>query len=87
MPYMDLPVSKVRCPKCQSRLDVIETPSRARTISVSFLGPSVEQDAHALETFQGPDTGPEIGCPACGTAFDPSEPYRAIPPLKRSARA
>jgi hypothetical protein len=84
MSAADLPVAKLRCPKCHSRLDVIETPSGARTISVTFLGASVEQNARSLETFQGPDAGVLISCPACGTAFDPAEPPSSIPPLRRS---
>jgi hypothetical protein len=36
---------KVRCPGCQSILDVIETSSGGRTVSVSFLGARVETTA------------------------------------------
>ena len=75
------PMAKVQCPRCRTRLDVFETQSGGRIIAVAVLGPSVEQSAAALETFQGPDAGPEIGCPACRYRFDPSGPYRAIPPL------
>jgi DNA-directed RNA polymerase subunit RPC12/RpoP len=74
---------KLQCPKCSSRLDIIETPSGGRIVSVSLLGPSVEQDATALELFQPPDAGPEVTCPACGASFDPSGPHRSIPPLNR----
>ena len=87
MSYLDFPVAKLQCPRCQSRLDVIETASGARTIAATFLGPRVEDNAKALEIFQGPDAGPRIECPACGMAFDPSEPYRAIPPLNRPSSA
>jgi len=75
-------VAKVQCPHCQSRLDVMETSSGARTISVVVLGPSVEHSAVALEMFEPPDSGPSITCPACSHAFDPSGP-RPIPPLRR----
>ena len=75
--------AKVRCPSCQSRLDVIETPSGARAVSVSFLGASVESTAHALEVFYPPNSGPMVCCPACDYTFDPSEPVHTIPPLKR----
>jgi hypothetical protein len=65
---------KVRCPNCQSRLDVLETPSGGRIVSVAYLGPSVEMNAHALERFVGPDGGRELQCPACSKPFDPSAP-------------
>jgi hypothetical protein len=74
---------KLKCPKCSSLLDIIDTPSGGRIVSVSLLGDSVEQNAAALELFQPPDSGPMIACPACGRAFDPSEPHRSIPPLNR----
>jgi hypothetical protein len=76
-------IVKLQCPRCNSRLDVIETPSGGRAVSVSLLGPSVENDAVALELFQAPDAGPRITCPACSMSFDPSEPHRSIPPLNR----
>jgi uncharacterized protein YbaR (Trm112 family) len=79
----DLPSAKVRCPKCQSRLDVAETASGAKTISVSFLGPSVEESARALERFQMPGADSFLACPACDMRFDPAEPNRTIPPLNR----
>jgi rubredoxin len=82
-PNSFLDPAKVRCPSCQSRLDVIETPSGARTVSVSFLGASVESTAHALEVFYPPNSGPMVRCPACDYAFDPSEPVHTIPRLKR----
>lgn len=75
---------KLKCPKCASRLDIIETPSGGRTVSVSLLGDAVEHSAAALEVFQPPDSGPAIKCPACSTSFDPSEPHSSIPPLNRS---
>jgi hypothetical protein len=75
-------IAKLQCPQCQSRLDVLETASGGRTIAVTYLGASVEQNARALEVFLARDAGPRVACPACGAAFDPSEPYRSIPPLK-----
>jgi hypothetical protein len=77
------PIAKVQCPRCHTRLDVFETTSGGRTVSVTILGASVEHGAAALETFQSPDEGPRITCPACSQAFDPSGPYRPIPPLRR----
>jgi DNA-directed RNA polymerase subunit RPC12/RpoP len=76
-------IAKVQCPRCQSRLDVFETQSGGRIVSIAVLGPTVENSAHALETFQPPAQGPSISCPACRHTFDPSGPYRAIPSLKR----
>jgi len=80
--HMDA-TAKLTCPKCRSRLDIIETPSGGRTVSVSLLGDAVEHNAAALELFQPPDAGPRIVCPACRMSFDPSEPHRSIPPLNR----
>ena len=77
-PRTELSPVKLRCPNCQSLLDVLETPSGARTVSVRNLGTMVERTARALETFQKSDDGPEIRCPACDRRFDPSEPSRAI---------
>ena len=73
------PVSKLRCPRCQSVLDVIEPGSGARIVAVSVFGTMVEASAKALETFQSVDAGPFIRCPACSASIDPSGPYRAIP--------
>ena len=47
--HTDLPIAKLRCPKCDSWLDVRETTSGARIIGVAVLGPSVEDQAQALE--------------------------------------
>jgi uncharacterized protein YbaR (Trm112 family) len=80
---MDTLIAKVRCPRCHSRLDVIETPSGARSVSVTSLGPTVESTAAALERFMPADAGPQIMCPACVLAFDPSGPP-TIPPLRRT---
>jgi hypothetical protein len=74
--------AKVRCPNCQSRLDVLETPSGGRIVSVAYLGASVEMNAHALEVFIAPANSLELQCPACSKRFDPSGP-RTIPPLRR----
>jgi DNA-directed RNA polymerase subunit RPC12/RpoP len=71
----DEPIRLV-CPKCRSRLEVLETTSGARTVSVIGLGDSVGSTAKALETFVGPDAGPDVACPACGDRFDPASPYR-----------
>ena len=79
----DTPPARVRCPQCESRLEVIETPSGARTVSVVFLGPAVEDIAQALELFMPPGDGPELRCPACQKRFDPAEPSSAIRPLRR----
>jgi DNA-directed RNA polymerase subunit RPC12/RpoP len=79
---MDAQVAKVRCPRCQSRLDVMETPSGARIVAVTLLGSSVEEKAAGLEVFMTADDGPQIKCPACLSRFDPSSPG-TIPPLRR----
>jgi hypothetical protein len=71
--------AKTRCPKCESRLDVFETPSGSRMVSVAFLGLTVEMTAAALELFIPRDRGAEIQCPACNCSFDPSGPVRRIP--------
>jgi hypothetical protein len=63
---------KLKCPKCSSRLDIFDTPSGGRIVSVSLLGDSVEQNAAALELFQPPDAGPKITCPRAAD--------RSIPP-------
>jgi DNA-directed RNA polymerase subunit RPC12/RpoP len=68
--------SRLVCPRCRSRLEVQETASGGRTVSVLGLGDSVSSSAKALEKFIGPDAGPDISCPACGHRFDPASPYR-----------
>ena len=75
--------AKIRCPKCQSRLELLETPSGGRILSVAFLGVSVETDAAALELFFPPDSPNDIRCPACNVTFDPAGPTQTIPPLRR----
>jgi DNA-directed RNA polymerase subunit RPC12/RpoP len=75
--------AKVTCPKCESRLMVVETQSGGRLVAIAVLGTSVEDTAVALETFAPPGTGRQIACPACRHSFDPSGPYRPIPPLSR----
>jgi DNA-directed RNA polymerase subunit RPC12/RpoP len=71
------------CPRCRSRLEVLETASGGRTVYVMGLGESVSSDAKALELFLAPDAGPDIKCPACGERFDPSSPYRRFPKIQR----
>jgi DNA-directed RNA polymerase subunit RPC12/RpoP len=83
----EIPAAKVRCPKCASRLEVMETPSGARTVSVVFLAPAVENTAQGLESFMAADAGPELICPACRKRFDPAEPSSAIRPLTRTQTA
>jgi hypothetical protein len=83
-PTLPEPIAKLQCPRCHTRLEVFETTSGGRTVSVTTLGATVERSALALETFQAPDDGPRINCPACSQVFDPSSFYRAIPPLRRN---
>jgi hypothetical protein len=45
---------RVGCPRCQSRLDIFETASGGRTVSVVSLGQAVEMHAAALEVFLPP---------------------------------
>jgi hypothetical protein len=75
--------AKVTCPKCESRLTVVETQSGGRLVAIAVLGTSVEDTAVALETFAPPGASRQIACPACRHSFDPSGPYRPIPPLSR----
>lgn len=77
------PATKIQCPRCETRLDVIETQSGGRVVAVATLGHSVQDTAIGLETFQPPDAGPQILCPACRHTFDPSGFYRTIPRLNR----
>jgi hypothetical protein len=65
---------RVTCPNCRSRLEIFETPSGGRTVSVIALGANV--DAKALERFMAPGDGPEVVCPACNLRLDPASPYR-----------
>jgi len=62
---------------------VLETRSGGRTVSVAFLGASVETKALALESFMGPDAGVELVCPACNCRFDPAF-SRTFPLFNRS---
>jgi uncharacterized protein YbaR (Trm112 family) len=73
------PAGRVTCPECRSRLEVFDTPSGARTVSVVGLGLAVEAKAKALERFLPPAAGPDIVCPACARTFDPASPYRGEP--------
>jgi uncharacterized protein YbaR (Trm112 family) len=68
------PSGRVTCPRCRSRLEIFETPSGGRTVSVAGIGSSLEPKA--LERFLGPDEGPDIICPACNLQLDPASPYR-----------
>jgi uncharacterized protein YbaR (Trm112 family) len=65
---------RVTCPQCRSRLEIFETASGGRTVSVAGLGTTVEPQA--LERFMAPDHGPDIVCPACNLQIDPAAPYR-----------
>lgn len=75
--------AKLVCPKCRSRLEVLETVSGGRTVSVMGLGDAVSSAAKALELFIAPDAGPDIRCPACEHRFDPASPYRGVPRGRR----
>ena len=69
------PTARLRCQHCGSRLDVFDTPSGGRTVSVAGLGVSVEHSAKALERFQA--TTDKLLCPACLTEVDVGAPYRS----------
>jgi uncharacterized Zn finger protein (UPF0148 family) len=69
------PSGRVTCPSCGSRLDVFETRSGARTVSVAVM--STIAEPKALERFLPPESGPELSCPACDATVDPAAPYRA----------
>ena len=74
---------RVRCPHCRSSLDVLDTQSGGRNVSVFWLGPTVEMKPTALELFLPPgDRSGELVCPACSRRFDPSGP-QPIPPFRR----
>ena len=79
MPTRDNEAIRLICPKCRSRLEVLETASGGRTVDVIGLGDSVSHNARALQIFLLPDDGPDVRCPACDERFDPSSPYRAAP--------
>ena len=64
--------SKLRCPRCRSLLDVLDSPSGGRTVRVAFLGASVAATAASLELFFPPDHATDVRCPACSLEFDPS---------------
>ena len=68
---------KVRCSRCGSRLEVLDTASGGRTITVSGLGAAVEETALARERFFPPGAGADLSCPACDAPIDPTAPYRA----------
>jgi len=73
---------RVTCPKCRSRLEIFETPSGGRTVSVLGMGTTIEPKA--LEHFMGPDEGPDIICPACNLQLDPAAPYRGeLRPIRK----
>jgi DNA-directed RNA polymerase subunit RPC12/RpoP len=76
------PTGRITCPECRSRLDIFETPSGGRTVSVAVLSTTLEPQA--LERFMSPDQAPEIMCPACNHMIDPAAPYRSFPKRPRS---
>jgi ribosomal protein S27E len=69
-------ITRVRCDHCNSRLDIIETQSGGRSISVAGLGPSVEAHPLALERFDF-GSSREITCPACNRTVNPMAPNRS----------
>ena len=69
---------RLTCPKCRSRLEVFETSSGGRTVSVLAFGLAVETHAKALERFIPPDVGPDITCPACDVRIDPAAPLTRL---------
>jgi hypothetical protein len=75
------PTAKLRCQHCGSRLDVFDTPSGGRTVSVTGFGISVEHSAKALERFQL--TTDRLLCPACLSEVDVGAPCRSMRFLQR----
>jgi hypothetical protein len=71
--------ARVICPHCDSRLDVTETSSGGRIVSIVGFGDSVERTAKSLETFDAPGTSGDITCPACHRRVDPSITSRLRP--------
>jgi len=51
------PIATQQCPRYRSRLEVFETTSGWRTVSVMTPGPTVEDHPWALGTFQPRDEG------------------------------
>jgi hypothetical protein len=69
------PSGRITCPMCGCRLDITETPSGGRAISVARLSTIV--DAKRLERFMPPDGDRDVICPACDAKVDPAAPYRS----------
>ena len=65
---------RLTCVNCRSRLEIFETPSGGRTVSVVAIGSL--REPKALERFMAPGEGPDILCPACNVQLDPAAPYR-----------
>ena len=64
---------RVTCPRCRARLEILETASGGRSVSVISVG---SMEPRALERFVPPEMGPDIVCPACELQLDPAAPYR-----------
>ena len=76
------PTARVRCPHCSSRLDVQETVSGGRNVSVAGFGPFIGEEPKAVERFVSPDSGPDIICPACQRKVDPAGSYPRSQPRR-----
>ena len=66
-------IGRIICPRCNSRLHIIEAANGGLRVSVVSLG---TLDPLTLERFLPPDTGPGIRCPACDLELDPLSPHR-----------
>jgi len=77
---MDAPIQpeKLSCPRCFSRLTILETHRGARIVFVAIPGFSVERTAKGLERLMDPGAGSEITCPACDSWIDPRELPEAV---------
>jgi hypothetical protein len=64
---------RVTCPRCRARLEILETASGGRSVSVISVG---TMEPRALERFIAPEAGPDVVCPACELQLDPAAPYR-----------
>ncbi len=70
-----VPSGRITGSECQRRLDVFETPSGGRTISVAVVATLAEPKA--LEPFIPPGEGPILTCRACHPPIELAAPFRS----------
>jgi DNA-directed RNA polymerase subunit RPC12/RpoP len=78
------------CPSCESRLQVIETHSGGRSVSVVWFGALTESCPDGVERFEFA-ANRDIVCPACNFSVDSSATYRRFasttPRFRRRVRS